>query len=305
MEIFDIHILGCGSAKPSKRHAPSCQVVNVRRKLFMIDCGEGAQVQFERNRLNLNCLGHIFISHNHGDHVFGLPGLISTMGLMGRTMELHVHGPEQIRSLLDLTTEVYCKPMDYPVIFHPVDTRVHQRIYEDRSVEVWSIPLKHRLPCCGYLFKEKPTLPHIRREMIDALNIPVCQIANIKAGASWTMEDGTVIPNSKLTTPAAPARSYAYCSDTVFLPESLPQYIRHINLLYHEATYGNQMTLQAGKYMHTTAEQAAHIAKLAQVDRLCIGHYSGSITDEEKHLEEAASVFPNTLLSYEGQVIHL
>ena len=191
METFNIHILGCGSAKPSLRHNSSCQIVDIRGKLYMIDCGEGAQVEFTRQRLNMNRLGHIFISHNHGDHVFGLPGFISTMGLLGRTAELHIHGPQQVEKLLQVTLETYCQGMDYEVHFYPIDTTLHQLVYEDRSMEVWSLPLKHRVPCCGYLFREKPGLPHIRREIIDAYGIPTSQINNIKAGASWTLPDGT------------------------------------------------------------------------------------------------------------------
>ena len=302
METFDIHILGCGSAKPSLRHNASCQVVDIRGKLYMIDCGEGAQVEFARQRLTMNRLGHIFISHNHGDHVFGLPGLISTMGLLGRTAELHIHGPQQVEELLNVTMETYCQGMEYAVHFHPVDTTQHQIVHEDRSMEVWSLPLRHRVPCCGYLFREKPGLPHIRRNVIDAYGIPVSQINNIKAGASWTLPDGTVIPHEQMTTPPTPTRSYAYCSDTAYLPE-LSRLIHGTNLLYHEATYPDEMEALANEYMHSTSRQAALVAAAAQVGQLCIGHYSGRIEDEEAHLHEAQAVFPNTLLSCERMVV--
>ena len=302
METFNIHILGCGSAKPSLRHNSSCQIVDIRGKLYMIDCGEGAQVEFTRQRLNMNRLGHVFISHNHGDHVFGLPGFISTMGLLGRTAELHIHGPQQVEKLLQVTLETYCQGMDYEVHFYPIDTTLHKLVYEDRSMEVWSLPLKHRVPCCGYLFREKPGLPHIRREIIDAYGIPTSQINNIKAGASWTLPDGTVIRHEQMTTPPTPTRSYAYCSDTAYLPE-LSKMIRGCNLLYHEATYPAALEALADEYMHSTSQQAARIAADAQAGQLCIGHYSGRIEDETAHLHEAQEIFPNTLLTREGMVI--
>ena len=304
MEPFNIHILGCGSAKPSTRHNSACQVVEMRGKLYMIDCGEGAQIEFTAQRLNSNHLSQIFISHNHGDHVFGLPGFISTLGLLGRTADLHIHGPKMLEALLNTTLSIYCQGMEYDVHFHAVDTTKHQIIFEDRSMEVWSLPLKHRVPCCGFLFREKPGLPHIRRDMIDAFHIPVSQINNIKAGASWTTEDGTFIPHENLTTPATPPRSYAYCSDTAYMPE-LATLVHDTTLLYHEATYPDELQDRANEYCHSTSRQAAQIALDAHAKRLCLGHYSLRIKDEAAHLREAQEVFPNTLLTHEGQIIRV
>ena len=302
VEPFDLNILGCGSAKPSTRHQPSSQILNVRGKYFMIDCGEGAQVQMQQMRLSMANIGHIFVSHNHGDHVFGLPGLIGTMDLLGRTAELHIHGPQQVGELLDFLMRTYYADIRYEVLFHPVDVHLHTPIYEDRSITVHSIPLQHRVPSVGYLFREKPNLPHIRREMIDAYQIPVSQINNIKAGASWTTEDGTVIPHERLTTPAAPPRSYAYCSDTIYLP-GLKDILQGVSLLYHEATYMHERALRAEQTQHTTALQAAMLACEAGVERLCIGHFSAAIKDEAALLREAQSAFPNTVLAKEGLVI--
>lgn len=301
---FDLNILGCGSAKPSKRHQPSSQILNVRGKYFLIDCGEGAQTQMQLMGLSMANIGHIFISHNHGDHVFGLPGLIGTMDLLGRTAELHIHGPQQVGELLDFLIRTYYADIRYEVIFHLVDEKLHTLIYEDRSITVHSIPLQHRVPSVGYLFREKPRLPHIRREMIDAYQIPVSQINNIKAGASWTTEDGTVIPHERLTTPAAPPRSYAYCSDTVYLPE-LADILRGVSLLYHEATYMHERALRAEQTRHTTSVQAATLARDAGVERLCIGHFSAAIKDEAALLCEAQSIFPNTILAKEGLIINI
>jgi len=270
----------------------------------MIDCGEGAQTAFARQGLNMNRLGHIFISHNHGDHAFGLPGLISTMALLGRTADLHIHGPQQLGDFLEVIMKIYCEGLPYQVLFHPVDTTSHQIIFQDRSVEVWSLPLSHRIPCNGFLFREAPGLPHIRREMIDAYGIPVCQINNIKAGASWTTEDGTVIPHERLTTPADEPRSFAYCSDTAYLPH-LAEWLKGTTLLFHEATYPEEFLARAQETCHSTARQAAMIAKEARVGRLCIGHYSGRIKDEQAHLKEATEIFPNTVLANEGLVLKL
>ena len=299
---YELNILGCGSAKPTIRHQPTSQILNVRGKYFMIDCGEGAQAQMQRMKLSMANIGHVFISHNHGDHVFGLPGLIGTMDLLGRTAELHIYGPQQVGELLDFLHRTYYADIGYEVLFHPVDTRQHSLVFEDRSVTVHSIPLRHRLPTCGYLFREKPRLPHIKRELIDAYQIPVSQINNIKAGASWTTQDGTVIPHERLTFPAAPPRSFAYCSDTVYLPE-LKDIVKGVNLLYHEATYFHERAPRAEQTQHSTALQAATVARDAGVGQLCIGHFSASIKDEDALLREAQSIFPNTVLANEGLTI--
>ena len=301
---FELNILGCGSAKPTTRHQPTSQILNVRGKFFMIDCGEGVQTQMQKMGLSMMNIGHIFISHNHGDHVFGLPGLVGTMDLLGRTAELHVHGPLQVGDFIDFLLKTFYTDIGYKLIFHPVDVHQHTLVYEDRSITVYNIPLQHRLPTCGYLFKEKPGLPHIRREMIDAFNIPVSQINNIKAGASWTTEDGTIIPHERLTTPAKPPRSYAYCSDTVYLPE-LKDILHGVTLLYHEATYMHERALRAEQTRHTTALQAAMLARDAKVEQLCVGHFSASLKDENALLHEAQSVFPDTILANEGLVVSI
>ena len=268
----------------------------------MVDCGEGTQTRFARMGLSIQRVGHIFISHAHADHSLGLPGLICTMSLLGRTSQLHIHGPRELEAYLQTSMQTFCPEPDFQVLFHPVDTARHQLIFEDRSIEVWSLPLRHRVPCCGYLFREKPGLPHIRREMIDMYEIPVSQINNIKAGQDWTLPDGTVVPNSRLVTPPSPTRSYAYCSDTAPLP-SLVQQIEGVDLLFHEATYFKDDELRARQTFHSTSVEAAQTALNARVGRLCIGHYSARIKDEPRLLREAQSIFPNTILADEG--LHL
>ena len=256
-------------------------------------------MRLARQGINMNRIGHIFITHAHGDHCFGLPGLISTMGLLGRVSQLHIHGPQELESWLKTTIDTFCTEMDYEVIFHTVDTRQHQIIHQDRSIEIWSLPLRHRVPCCGYLFREKAGQRHIRREMIDMYEIPICHINNIKAGADWTMPDGTTIPNDRLTTAPSPTRSYAYCSDTAFLPQ-LAKLVQGVNLLFHESTFGKEDELRAKQTNHSTAEQAARIATEAQVGQLCIGHFSARIKQEDQLLREAKAIFPNTILANEG-----
>lgn len=304
MEKFDIHILGCGSATPSVRHFPSAQVVNIREKLFMIDCGEGAQMQMRRNRLNFSRVGHIFISHLHGDHCFGLIGLISTMSLLGRTSDLHIHAPKELFPALDVQLRTFCTGLEYKIEYHPVDTGVYARIYEDRSVAVYTIPLRHRIPCCGYLFREAPPLPHIRRDMIDYLKIPHYAIQSIKEGADWVTADGEVVPNERLTFPSYEPRSYAYCSDTRYSPSIVP-YLKDVTLLFHEATFESGQIKRAEETHHSTAAQAATIARECGAGRLLIGHYSARYNSEDELLREARAVFPNTILSYENQVISL
>ena len=302
MEPFRVHILGCGSALPTLRHMSSMQVVECRGKLFMVDCGEGAQVQLRRSGLSFEKLGHIFITHLHGDHCFGLIGIISTFGLLGRIATLHIHAPEKLRPMLQAQLDMFFNyDIGYKVEFHGVDTKKQQVIYEDRSLTVETIPLNHRMPCAGYLFREKPSLPHIRREMIDLYNIPVSQINIIKSGQGYTLSDGTLIPHEKLVTPADAPRSYAYCSDTRYMPE-LHKMVKGVNTLYHESTYAQDKKDGAEKYYHSTAQQAAMVARDAQAGKLLLGHYSARYNDETVLLKEAQEIFPNTYLTDEMKV---
>ena len=302
MEPFRVHILGCGSALPTLRHFPSSQIVEVREKLFMVDCGEGAQMQLRRCHVRFAKVGHVFISHMHGDHCFGLIGMISTFGLLGRTATLHIHANELLGDMIKRQMDLFCHDLGYEVEFHPIDATRREVIYEDRSLTVETIPLVHRLPTCGFLFREKPLLPHIRREKIDFYGIPISQIQNIKNGADWIMEDGTVIPNSQLVTPADEPRSYAYCSDTRYMPE-LHLQLKGVTTLYHESTYGEDNLQMAQKYNHSTARQAALVARDAEVGQLILGHYSSRYEDENVLLEEAREVFENVRLANEMDVI--
>ena len=276
-------------------------MVEVRGKLFLVDCGEGTQVQLRRSRLRFTKISAVFITHLHGDHCFGLIGMLSTFGLLGRTARLAIYAPAEMEQVLTMQMRLFCHDFDYDVDFHPVDTTKQQTVYEDRSLTVETIPLEHRMPCCGYLFREKPSLPHIRRDMIDFYQIPVSQINNIKAGADWTTADGEVVANCRLVEPADPTRSYAYCSDTHYIP-TLHQRLKGVSTLYHESTYGEDNLLRAEKYYHSTARQAALVARDAGVGQLLLGHYSSRYDDEQVLLDEARKVFPNSRLTDENTV---
>jgi ribonuclease Z len=199
VEPFKVYILGCGSALPTIKHFASSQVVQMRGKEFMIDCGEGTQIQLRRSRQHFNKILAVFISHCHGDHCLGLMGMISTFGMLGRTAPLHVYAPAEFEDIFKANLEFFCSNMEYEVVFHAIDTTKREVIYNDKSLTVETLPLQHRVPCCGFLFKEKATLPHIRRDMIDFLGIPLSQINNIKNGASWTTEEGKVYTSQQLT----------------------------------------------------------------------------------------------------------
>ena len=302
MEPFRVHILGCGSALPTLRHFASSQVVEMRGKLFMVDCGEGTQMQLRRSRIRFTKISAVFISHLHGDHCFGLIGMLSTFGLLGRTAKLDVYGPAPLVDVMRQQMKIFCHDFDYEVVFHDVDTRQQQVVYEDHSLTVETVPLEHRMPCCGYLFREKPTLPHIRRDVLDAYHIPVSQINNIKAGADWVSEDGERVSNSLLVEPADPPRSYAYCSDTRYIP-NLASRIKGVSVLYHESTYTEEYVALAEKYMHSTAQQAAMVARDAEAGKLVLGHYSSRCEDEKILLDEAKQIFPDSMLANEGLTI--
>jgi ribonuclease Z len=246
-------------------------------------------------------LSHIFITHLHGDHCFGLIGMISTFGLLGRTATLHIHAPQELGPMLQNQIEFFTHDLGFEVVFHPVETTKTVVVYEDRSLTVETIPLVHRMPTCGYLIREKQGLPHVRREMIDFYQIPTSQINNIKNGADWMTADGEVIPNARLVRPADPPRSYAYCTDTRYLP-TLHELLKGVSTLYHESTYGEDRLQQAEKYNHSTARQAAMVARDAGVGKLLLGHYSSRYEDENILLEEAKKVFENTFLTNEMAV---
>jgi len=302
MENFELNILGCGSALPTTKHFLSSQVINLRDKLYMIDCGEGTQLQFRTLKLKFQRLNHIFISHLHGDHCFGLPGLISTLGLLGRTADLHIYAQPDAEKVFQPFLSYFCKELPYKVFFHSFSPSKNELIFEDRTLKVFSIPLKHRVPSAGFLFEEKPKCAHIIREMIDFYQVPVFQINAIKNGADFITSEGETIANKLLTKPANPPHKYAYCSDTAYSEKIIPM-IEGIDVLYHEATFSNKDIARAKETYHSSAQQAALIAKAACVKKLILGHFSARYPDETILLKEAQAIFPNTILANERMVI--
>ena len=305
MEKFDVHILGCGSALPTMRHQMTPQVVNLREKLFMVDCAEGTQLQMRRHNLSFSRLGHIFISHLHGDHCLGLTGLISTFSLLGRVAPLHIYSPgDDLERLMRPQLEFFCRGLSFDVIFHAFSPQRSEIIYDDRTVAVRTLPLRHRMPCCGFLFSEKATLPHIRREMIDFLKIPYYAINAIKGGEGWTDSNGRQWAHEELVFPADPPRSYAYCSDTMPAEENIP-WLKDANLLFHEATFTEDAAARARETGHSTARQAAEMALKSHAKKLIIGHFSSRYPDETPLLNEASVVFPHVVLAKEGLKIEV
>ena len=299
MEKFEVNILGCGSALPTLHHNASSQVINVREKLFMIDCGEGTQMQLRKSRLKFSKLNHIFLSHLHGDHCFGLMGIISTFGLLGRTATLHVYAFAEFEPILKSQLDFFCKHLPFEVEFHAIPKNQVKQIYEDKSITVTAFPLDHRMPCVGFIFRERPLLPHIRKDMIDFLEIPISAINSIKNGAGWTTSEGTFYSNERLTIPSAPPRTYVYSSDTKPVPKNV-ELFQNVDLLYHEATFANVDETRANETYHSTAAQAAEMAKLANAKRLVIGHFSARYLDEQILIDETTPIFPETILASEG-----
>ena len=304
MEQFNVTILGCGSATPSPKHYTSSQVLNIRGKLFMIDCGEGTQIQLRRSKVAFARINHIFISHLHGDHCFGLLGMISSFALLGRTSPLFVHAPEQMWTVLKPELDFYCTDLGFDVEFQGFQADKSQVIYDDRSLTVTTIPLKHRVPCAGFLFQEKPTPDHLDRAAADFHGVPAWDYNRIKAGGDFVKPDGNVIEHRFLTTPAPETRSYAYCCDTAYNPEMIP-ILKGVSAMYHDCTYHSEHADRAAKHQHSTSLEAAQTALAAGAGKLILGHFSARYPDESILLKEAKTVFPATLLAKENLVIDI
>ena len=304
MEPFEIHILGCGSALPTTRHNASAQIIKIGNKQFMVDCGEGTQVQLRRSHIHFSFINHIFISHLHGDHCFGLIGLISTFALLGRTAPLHIYADSNLEEVMKPQIDFFCKGMNYPLFFHSIDATKQEVIFEDNTITVETLPLRHRMPCCGFLFREKPKRRHLIGDIVNFYNIPAYMRQAIKDGADYTTPDGEVIPNSRLTREPDRSRSYAYCSDTAPCTHN-NEALKDVDLLYHEATFAESEKERAAQTFHSTARQAAQIAHSAGVKRLMIGHYSSRYETPDILLSEARELFPETIAAKEGLIVNI
>lgn len=299
---FELTILGCGSAVPTSKRNSAAQVLNVLERYFLIDCAEATQHQLRRFRIPYNKINHIFISHLHGDHFFGLIGLLSSFALQNRRGELHIYSDKRLQEIIEFQLKMLNTRLGYKLTFHHL-TREPELLYEDKSVTVTSFPLKHRYdaPVCGFLFREKERERTIVRDMTDAWHVPVAFMQYLKQGEDFVASDGQVVANHMLTLPPPAPRSYAYMTDTLFR-ESFAAYIQGIDLLYHEATYGKECEALAKETFHSTAEQAAKMAVAAGAKRLLLGHFSARYPDPGILLEEAKAIFPQTDICTDGDV---
>ena len=296
-----ITILGCHSATPRVNAHPTSQYLEINNNFFLIDCGEGTQVQLRKYKVKFSKIKHIFISHLHGDHIFGLVGLVSTFRLLNREQELHVYGPKGIKELITLQLKLSNSWTQYPLLFHELTSKDSELIFEDDKIEVSTIPLNHRIYTNGFLFKEKLGARKLNLNTIQQFDeINGCDYQNLKNGRDYTLKNGTIIKNHILTLNPDPPKSYAFCSDTSYFPQIVPQ-IKNIDCLYHETTFLKDKEKLAETTKHSTAEQAAKIAKEAEVKQLIIGHYSGRYKNKQAFLSEATPIFKNTLLAEEGK----
>ena len=302
---LSLKILGCSSATPIPQRYSTAQVLNVLERFFLIDCGEGAQINMRRFGVNMLRINHIFISHVHGDHFLGLPGVLSSMSMQGRTSDLHIYCHEKLHTLIDAFLATFEMPLEYKIIYHHLTYENGLTLlYEDEKLTVHSFPLRHRVPTCGFLFREKPKLRHLNGNLADELKIPIRCRFGIRQGDDYTDDNGNTYPNSQLTTDPERACSYAFMSDTVKLTKAVP-WIAGVDLLYHEATYGEDNMKRARDNNHSTARQAAEIAQAANVGKLVIGHYSNRYKDLQPLLDEARAVFPETYLAKDGEVFEV
>ena len=295
-----LHILGCYAATPRTLTNPTSQVLEVKNHMFLIDCGEGTQVQLRKHKIKFSRINHIFISHLHGDHFFGLPGLVSTFRLLGREKELHIYGPKGIKEAITLLLKLGDSWTNYQLYFHELSNRESEIVFEDDKISVETIRLNHRVYTNGFLFKEKPGERKLNVEAVAKYKVDRAYFQNIKNGKDVTLDNGTVVPNAKLSFDPPTPKSYAYCSDTGYKPDIVGQ-IKNVTALYHESTFLETEAHLAVKTKHSTAKEAAAIAKAANVGLLVLGHYSTRYKSIELFKGEALEVFSNVELADDGK----
>lgn len=301
---FEVTILGCGSSTPSLLRNPAAQLINIRENYFLVDCGEGTQLQLRKYKIRFQRINHIFISHLHGDHYLGLIGFLQSLHLLGRKNELHIYANAQLEELIQLNLKVSNSSLHYPLIFHPLKYNNPEIIFEDHQVEVETVLLKHRIPCCGFIFREKQKPLAINPEKLAQYKIPVALLPGIKLGQNYITPEGKIIPNSEITFQRAKSYSYGYCSDTAYDENIIPG-LKNIDVIFHESTFVNEHATRAKDTFHSTARQAAEIAKKANAGKLVLGHFSVRYKSTDKFLSEAKEEFENTELAEDGKIIKL
>lgn len=297
---FKLTILGSSSAVPTSKRNLTAHVLNAHERFFLIDCGEGTQIQIRKNKIRFGKIDHIFISHLHGDHIFGLFGLISTFSLLKRDKDLHIYSHPELENILNKHLEYFERNISYKIIYHHLNPKISEMIYEDRRIIVETIPLKHRVPTCGFKFTEKKHLRNLKKNVVKDFTIPISKIQGIKEGDDFINDDNEIILNSSLTLPPYKARSYAYCTDTAYSEKIIP-IIENVDLLFHEATFCKKLKQQAKLTFHSTSEDAAKIAYKAKVKKLIIGHFSARYKDVTPLLDEARAIFQNTFSAEDGE----
>lgn len=301
---FSITVLGASSAIPTKDRFPTSQVLSCYGRHYLIDCGEGTQIQLRKYKISFQRIDRIFISHLHADHFLGLPGLLSTMDLLGREREIHIHAFEELNVFMEGFLKTTYNGFRFQVHYHPLEKKQVGTVFENNHIEVSTFPVKHSIPCQGFLFKEKTKLPNIQKGVIEKYQPGIEEIHQIKQGHDLVLSDGTIINNAELVTPPPSPRSYAFVTDTAYNETIIP-YIEKADLLYHEATFADDMITRAKSTLHSTAKQAGEIAKKAMVKKLMIGHYSVRYEDIDILLKETQTVFENTICAVEGLQIDL
>jgi ribonuclease Z len=301
---FEVTILGSSSATPTSRRFPTAQLLNVSERFFLIDCGEGAQIQLRRYKIRFQRINHIFISHLHGDHYLGLMGLISSMHLLGRKKELVIYAPKGLQEIVDIQLRISATALNYPVKWVELNPQVPEMIYEDSQITVTTVILNHRIPCCGFLFREKGKMLSLNKDTIAEDKVPVEAYFFLKSGKDFTDENGRLYRFKDYTLPQGHSRSYAFCSDTRY-DLRVAEQIKYVDLLYHEATFLHELLDRAEKTAHSTAKEAGMIAKIAGVKKLLIGHFSVRYNDMEPLLNEAKTEFTDTELADEGKIFSI
>ena len=297
---FEVTILGCSAAIPTSSRNPSAQLVNLLGRFFLIDCGEGTQVQLRRNNFKIQKINYICISHLHGDHYLGLFGLLSTMSLLNRKKELIIFAPKGLSKILDLHFKLSYSVLSYTLKIVELVGGEKTKIFEDDSLELYSFPLKHRIPCWGFKLIEKKQPRKMLKDVINKHNIPFDLINSIKLGQDFTTNNGELIPNKKLTISSHVPRSYAYCSDTKYF-EKLSDYVRNVDILYHESTFHSLLSNRANSTFHSTSQDAANVALKGNVKKLLLGHFSSRYRDLDLLKHDAERIFKNVDIAIEGK----
>lgn len=296
---FEITILGSGAAIPTSRRNPTSQYIVCNERHILIDCGEGTQMQIRKYGVRFQRINHILISHLHGDHFFGLVGLISTMRLMGRDKNLVIYGPVGLEMIIRTQLEIGDAKLDFDIEFIELDGKSSKLIFEDNLIEIHTFPLKHRIPTNGFVIREKTKERKLNSTKIKGAGLLFEHLHRLKAGEDILMDDGTLIKNEDFTLPPNPSRSYAYCSDTSYFEDLIP-HIQGVDLLYHEATFIESEKSRAKATFHSTAKQAASIALKSGVKKLILGHISARYSNDLEHQNEAAEIFENVLVAEDG-----